>query len=1434
MSTQYQHKKRDCDCCSGVEPITPRRVINPPGLLQFAYRMGRHKDFYESIQARLSSENYPALAALSTRESSDFSIAIADGLACSLDVLSFYTERFAHEHYLRTATERLSVGEMARLIGYQLAPGVAASTHLAFTLQSVPGSVAPAIKIPVGTRVQSVPGQDEQAQTFETVSLASAKAEWNAINVQQNEFKMPVFGDTQLWLEGIDTGLIVGDLILIVGAEQERDPQGERWDVRVITALDTDTARRLTRVSWQLGLGHARPFVLPAHESVKVYTFRTRAAAFGHMSPDWRSLSDDSKAGYIGLLSADELQRPEDTQEWPDFSVRAPVFPERRSGSAELSETLIAATVDDIVLAANSAAHGAAAMAMHRAATAGTGVVMAGGKIAEGAMHMARESAEGLSEVANLAVNEVTQRARTLIHAQGQSLQALQLSAESLVSHSALDFSRQVIGDRIAGLPARVQALTAQGLTYPAEIARAVLDDLIDILEPENGGVPLAVLPNLQPVWDEAVDSVKQAVATVQGELDDDNPPTWFSVLEGAGAALDGAGAALERVTLSLADLEPEFDIASDTPASIVGEVVGKLRDAVGAQLSDEKFKDLLNLANVFGSVQEWTESLFDAGGAVGESLLKLQNNITNSAGVMFSKLGQDVARMAQEAQLGITDTAALLNPAQALAALGDAAIEMKELTHSAGVAALGAAAAADVAALVSTAVTIARSLPAPFPPATPESIAEVARHFAAVGVMRAGGPPVSESASGSMMAQIESIMPTSLQVPLELVEQLLPMVEDAEALLNAPRHAAEAAYQRIVVDVDRALVGKIVVVSGRRAPLVRTPDEIDLSHVHDSVIAGGWALLSVPNSIELYKIKSAVSASRAEYLMSGQTTRLGLKGELPEGRLPGEFEHAVRSLSVHVDSEELALAHVPLDFPVYGETIALAGHVEELAPEQPLAISGKRQRIVMARGITNLVLVCNDGTERPLVEGDSLILMAAPQRLNSGAPSYVAPRYFAQLIGKRAFRLQLTLKDRDGCIGEVGLSGTDFMLDVEREDDPVVSEVVFLVGNDDAVSRDRDRSYLKLTSATRHTYSRISTRVNANVAPATHGESVDAMLGSGDGGRADQSFVLNQKPLTYISANTSSGRSSTLQLRVNDALWSEVPMLHGETPDARVYETLHSDDAVTKVNFGDGNEGARLPSGESNVRVTYRKGIGTVGNLDAGQLTTLLSRPLGVSDVVNPEAATGGEDAESLARARSNAPLTVLTLERVVSEDDYANFARAFAGIDKAHALWISVGPARGVFLTIAGIDGAAVPESSDTFRNLRDALVTYGDPLVPLRITNYSLVRFRCRLSIKVQTEHEVERVLDSVDVALRAHFGFAQRSLGQTVSADEVIAVAQTVNGVEGVHLTRLNRLATAVSSVEPRLFATLPVSSLIEQPLPGELLTISDDIELEVLP
>src|SRR5215207_8268365 len=145
-----------CGCCEGLEPLTPLGTANRPGLDALSYRAGTHPTFLATMEARLSSSSYPALARLTTRAGTDPAIALLDAWATVADVLTFYQERIANEGYLRTATERRSILELAQLVGYTLRPGVAASVYLAYTLDpSVEGETITVI--PRGARAQSLP-----------------------------------------------------------------------------------------------------------------------------------------------------------------------------------------------------------------------------------------------------------------------------------------------------------------------------------------------------------------------------------------------------------------------------------------------------------------------------------------------------------------------------------------------------------------------------------------------------------------------------------------------------------------------------------------------------------------------------------------------------------------------------------------------------------------------------------------------------------------------------------------------------------------------------------------------------------------------------------------------------------------------------------------------------------------------------------------------------------------------------------------------------------------------------------------------------------------------------------------------------------------------------------------------------------------------------
>ena len=218
---------------------------------------------------------------------------------------------------------------------------------------------------------------------------------------------------------------------------------------------------------------------------------------------------------------------------------------------------------------------------------------------------------------------------------------------------------------------------------------------------------------------------------------------------------------------------------------------------------------------------------------------------------------------------------------------------------------------------------------------------------------------------------------------------------------------------------------------------------------------------------------------------------------------------------------------------------------------------------------------------------------------------------------------------------------------------------------------------------------------------------------------------------------------------------------------------TSTDDDGKTTVMFGDGRTGARLPTGQENVKAKYRKGIGLPGLVKAHQLTQLMTRPLGVKGVTNPLAPSGAADRESLADARRNAPLTVLTLGRIVSLQDYEDFARAFAGIDKALATWVWSGEKRGVFVTVAGSNGAEVPGDSALYKNLLTAMRQAGDPTVPLLVESYEPRLFRLSAAIKVHPDYLPEKVLAAVEQRLRESFSFEARTFGQPVHLSEVIA-------------------------------------------------------------
>jgi hypothetical protein len=396
-----------------------------------------------------------------------------------------------------------------------------------------------------------------------------------------------------------------------------------------------------------------------------------------------------------------------------------------------------------------------------------------------------------------------------------------------------------------------------------------------------------------------------------------------------------------------------------------------------------------------------------------------------------------------------------------------------------------------------------------------------------------------------------------------------------------------------------------------------------------------------------------------------------------------------------------------------------------------------------------------------------------------------------------------------------------------------------------EAVAQD-GHTLLKLDGKLGAAYDRATVTVAANVALSTNGESVSQVLGSGDAGAPYQRFALREAPLTYTTADSATGGATTLKIRINEIKWEEVLTLFGRGPHERVYVTRRDADGHTSVLFGDGRTGARIPSGRDNVLADYRKGIGSDGMVRAEQLSLLMTRALGVKGVVNPLPAEGAQDPQALGDARRNAPFTVLTLDRVVSLRDYEDFTRAFAGIAKAKAAWTWNGHARGVFLTVAGPDGAPLTSDGPTLTNLVSALHRAGNPRVPVRVASYRPAYFHLHATVQRDPAYLAERVRADVVTALQSRFGFEAREFGQALTLSEVVAAIQGVAGVAAVNVTRLYRTgAVAVAAGTTLSFVGLQAYLPADAPadgsadnglLPAELLTVADDVAsaVEVVP
>ncbi len=272
---------------------------------------------------------------------------------------------------------------------------------------------------------------------------------------------------------------------------------------------------------------------------------------------------------------------------------------------------------------------------------------------------------------------------------------------------------------------------------------------------------------------------------------------------------------------------------------------------------------------------------------------------------------------------------------------------------------------------------------------------------------------------------------------------------------------------------------------------------------------------------------------------------------------------------------------------------------------------------------------------------------------------------------------------------------------------------------------------------------------VYGNVLETTRGESVfGEVLGTGNGRIPNQRFKLKKKPLTYLPLASTTGDSimtSTLQIRVDGVLWSQVQTFFGTGAEDRVYTARHDDEQNTFVTFGDGIRGARLPSGVKNIVASYRFGAGAAAP-PAGSIKQLAGAVKGLRGVRSPIAASPGKAPDDPEQLRTNAPRTALLFGRAVSTTDFEALTREQPGVVQAKAewLWIDAQMQAGVVVQYIGTVNA---------ETISEALGAQADPTVPIAVTQAVGIPTTVSIGVEVDERYVKETVASSVLATLTA---------------------------------------------------------------------------------
>ena len=336
-------------------------------------------------------------------------------------------------------------------------------------------------------------------------------------------------------------------------------------------------------------------------------------------------------------------------------------------------------------------------------------------------------------------------------------------------------------------------------------------------------------------------------------------------------------------------------------------------------------------------------------------------------------------------------------------------------------------------------------------------------------------------------------------------------------------------------------------------------------------------------------------------------------------------------------------------------------------------------------------------------------------------------------------------------------------------------------------------------------------TDVFGNIVDVTQGKAEASVpLGNGDARLAFQTFKVPKAPVTYLLVpEATPSQVPELTVRVNNREWTRVDSFFGRGPLEEIYIVREDAKGDTYVQFGDGETGARLPSGINNVTAEYRTGIGALGPGKPNTKPSAGAKLDNLDKLTLAGEVSEGSEGEDEGKAKLAAPGKLQSLGRLVSLQDYESETLQIAGVVTAKASWEVLGGVPTVHLCVL-LEQA---QQSNAQFNAVEAIIRSADEARgpnrhPLQVTQCEL-RY---VYLSVTYAHDPALLVADVDASLRAAlglvddeasertglFGLRRRRLGEK---EYLTRIEGTLQNVPGIIWCRVETLGLLPAGNEP---------------------------------